>query len=1745
MPPVSPLNCSTSPLLQGGCPQTDPTTATLLSPTVLRATQTSCDSCEDISSTTARSLLVSVSPASLRALPLSAITVNNHRHYGATDSSAPLKVDLTAFLQENPKTTSCHPQEPDNLELPRHHLNQLELSIADDTGHTIYQHTVSSGFFWRQTLTFHAISRPIGFASYLGHTRFPNMASYKSQLDPPRRVEDQAPYPNRTTTTRLPKRSITPTTTASQSPASGHSKLQKRKPRDEEVHGRKAATGQREGRSRHGLVSATPTVPKTHSNPAFSAPKPRLQIPSSRLPKLEVPRTTITPTPSLVSGSSVSTTDSPRSNVLRKKQSSIGVKSPIKEPRVREDSMSSQEEKSVEKGIPGMFKDPFSETVLGISLPPSSTMLARADPESEFSNHFHYNFNMGPIDTLPPAPLHTLSTTPSTHYSESPGPFSVSSTPTSISSYSHSPGVALPTKSMRMRQVSPLQSKPPVVRQNADSESAPTAAQVVETKMATTVRRPSQTPLEKPRAQAPPELAHLADSPVLPAARRPSRPSRDGTLEMIGLRGPSPVIQSNLTSFLSSHKRTPSTGSITGTTVNSKTRFGIPSKSSSRNPSPNPNLAPGSAPPSRVPTRGNTPDLEQQRSQTLPTATTAPGPSKSSRFGFFTRRTKTEPPAPAAKSEKKHRRGPAAGTGHEGYGRYAIRGRSGSTGSVTTSIGRSASAATTSESLDYTPSTRKSSVTSTSSTDMDGFFLDRLAPRVIRGTGSSTELTRSSEPMQSTSSLDVSSPSGKALKKIPTNASQSDLESTRPTLLPSAMSDPVRKMSPMKKQPPGLRRPSESEDEPKRSFIPSFASRRTSRISKATEATEVASKDPRNGTALGKVRKGSVDGHATDRKDLNPPKSSKREKSEKEISKPRKWNFFQRAHAVPRVATPAIKPTVASPPRVPGSRFVAHYALAPESGIDLEDIEQLMQEEDSSPEDASLPTEAALAGEPERKERLHSMLLPPKPILPSHLAAPARPASPKVFLRTDYEQSSSQPKLTIDTSRSQTNQSPDAHSQGDVTPVTDLSPCSSPSRPSSLAESLISPRTMPASAFFVSTTQALSMPPGPPPSHAPPKLSRLAQVGRIPQVVSRRAQGHQPSSRSFSRPFAADKPHPNVPPRTSFDYFGSLTATAGPVESFPVLQGLNALTHTDAIATISPSAEDANRQSEFFKFPPRKDSEVSYSSSSGVWSFPPTAGTAVMPVSGAPQSEDEVWNEYDDLIDEVLSPVDFNVGGSKEKAPRKRPSLEPLPLKIKASRVSSQSTGSAVDVANPSVHLRRSRLLSVLHAQSPTSPTSLSEFLQGYGERNISVIDPVTGRLSFPSTRLSTESALRNRPSSTRSSLPASLTLSARQSKATLASSSDKSRESTSTNKYRDTRLMEFAEAQADGLVSMANLRFGALMTSKWLSFGRVLFSPAHFEIKNPSEDRVLVVDGLGKDWSYYCALTYPEATIYNLGPEASPLAQSNSTAPEPWSTLTNHRHISHPSLSTAFPFPKGFFACVVLRFPSALPSSVHRFVLSECKRVLRPGGHLELSVLDLDLVNMGNRARRAVRGLKVKMQVADENISLRNISDEFMGILGRKGFTEFNRCFVGVPVAGHLPGPEETGTPDSRKRKGSSASSVSKTTSAASPPAKQPKPEVSFSELLNRQTSSESTDNGIADMVARVGRWWYSRCYESLVLPEAGEPDAANSGHLLETSIWRDEALIKECEKRGTSFKLLIGYAQKPDVGVRRTVSV
>ncbi|KAL8866010.1 MAG: hypothetical protein Q9174_006555 [Haloplaca sp. 1 TL-2023] len=146
-------------------------------------------------------------------------------------------------------------------------------------------------------------------------------------------------------------------------------------------------------------------------------------------------------------------------------------------------------------------------------------------------------------------------------------------------------------------------------------------------------------------------------------------------------------------------------------------------------------------------------------------------------------------------------------------------------------------------------------------------------------------------------------------------------------------------------------------------------------------------------------------------------------------------------------------------------------------------------------------------------------------------------------------------------------------------------------------------------------------------------------------------------------------------------------------------------------------------------------------------------------------------------------------------------------------------------------------------------------------------------------------------------------------------------------------------------------------------------------------------------------------------------------------------------------------------------------------------------------------------------MQVKQRDVSLKPASDNIQKMLGRRGFENLSRCMVTVPVAGLL----------SDSRKGSLDAE-----------------DKSLGDML--KDHSVEGDEGITKMVSRVGRWWYSRCYESQLL--AGQQQQEGE-EIVEGSIWNDRQLLRECEGFETGLKLLLCYAQKPSLAKRRTISL
>jgi hypothetical protein len=160
-------------------------------------------------------------------------------------------------------------------------------------------------------------------------------------------------------------------------------------------------------------------------------------------------------------------------------------------------------------------------------------------------------------------------------------------------------------------------------------------------------------------------------------------------------------------------------------------------------------------------------------------------------------------------------------------------------------------------------------------------------------------------------------------------------------------------------------------------------------------------------------------------------------------------------------------------------------------------------------------------------------------------------------------------------------------------------------------------------------------------------------------------------------------------------------------------------------------------------------------------------------------------------------------------------------------------------------------------------------------------------------------------------------------------------------------------------------------------------------------------------------------------------------------------------------------------------------------------------------MLNMGNRARRAVRGLKMHIQSSDPSVSLGSASDTVLRIVGKRGFVDVKSCNVGVPVASNIP--------------------------SARKPVSGGEKEESLASMLRDESSA--SDEGITKMVAKVGRWWYTRCYEGV-----GQQGEQGGSH---PSIFEDQQLLGECQKWNASFKLVVAYAQKPVQGRRRTSSI
>ncbi|KAF5545626.1 hypothetical protein FMEXI_6015 [Fusarium mexicanum] len=1262
-------------------------------------------------------------------------------------------------------------------------------------------------------------------------------------------------------------------------------------------------------------------------------------------------------------------------------------------------------------------------------------------PSDSSDNRIEVPFRLATHDLPPPTPASLLfsgtSGSPSTRFSESPGPGSYSrdTTPTSIAS--QSPGLVAPLRTQNKNRLqSPILNRPPVTRRAGGSfpnevdaitvdphglaavrESLTSSSSNSTVREATIKKKtknlPPPPPSPPPRKSSQyfreetssPKSVRKVSRPVLrspspersaqssasPRAVPPSRPSRDGTPDMQSqLFNPMPVIHSNLsTQSLPTTERRGSESAATAALSPPKPQYSHGGRTASTSQLPiRGELYAQSAPKATAESKKGK-GLEPPRTTRTPSPNVAS--SSFSRFPFFSRK-KHANVTQAEKNEKEKktiRKGPVAGTGHEGYGRIgASKRRSGSISNMTRN----------SPGSQTTQEPRSSN---------DSFFADRVNPVVIAGGAVIENRNASSEISRSVSSQSLATEESRfgSTQSLATSQDQ-----PRNTLWPSPMSRTPHPAF-------GARRPSEGSDSEGPTMKSTLAFRRSVHRLRSSPDDPLKLPQPINTSGYASSPMTSFDtsvmsdeSHFELQREISHEAKSSHPAPKKLVKRPRsprKWNLFGRSTQTqqPRQSekvSATVKPVEKKP--------LAFYAMMDSSEqedsepMDIQDVLRFAEVYGKSPSVGG--TSELSQGTPEMRSSTNS---------------PVRPAEPAQPPRRESVEMKTKPRLPV------------PH------------------------QTLMSkkPTLQPPS---ISTTAG--------------RRSRLPQVGSIPKVVSNRTEHVSPMS--FSRPFRASM---QLAPE-NLEVYDPESIAKGPSPSRPSTPVPDLTTDgSTAGSTNNLSSRDSNPpalsrvEKEFLAFSPRKDSEgtigTSSSSCSGILAF--SGSTAVIPQPYDPPAEDEVWDEYDDLLGEDAGKAlpsatssrgtPFHLETYESKLASKEKPLESPTIVFdkKASRQSKATTISSTCSADMTERLRAA----FQPHPSPSTPFSVSKFVSGYEDRNTNTDVLAAGEVSRRSSRSS-----------------------------------------------RKTRLSDASSSSEDGSpLAQVNLRVGSMTVSKWLTFGHVLFSDVRHELVpvegSLKRHSILVIDGLGNDdWSFYAAETYPAATFFNLSPRAPlPEELKSSSSSFPLSP-PNHHQIQYVSHLDKFPFAPQSFTAVVYRFPVAAPEAYYRSILTEARRVLKPGGFIELSILDVDLNNMGNKGRRTVRRLKERINEKTPDTSLGSTADLIVRLLGKVGFTTIKAARVGVPVASSVT------RSDSKADKGKATAEKKK-----DPP--------SLSEMMS--DNSPLADEGITKMVSRVGRWWYTRCYENAAENPSGK------------SIWSDKALLSESEELGTSLKLMVCCARAP----------
>ncbi|KAK6534549.1 hypothetical protein TWF281_005863 [Arthrobotrys megalospora] len=271
--------------------------------------------------------------------------------------------------------------------------------------------------------------------------------------------------------------------------------------------------------------------------------------------------------------------------------------------------------------------------------------------------------------------------------------------------------------------------------------------------------------------------------------------------------------------------------------------------------------------------------------------------------------------------------------------------------------------------------------------------------------------------------------------------------------------------------------------------------------------------------------------------------------------------------------------------------------------------------------------------------------------------------------------------------------------------------------------------------------------------------------------------------------------------------------------------------------------------------------------------------------------------------------------------------------------------------------------------------------------------------------------------------------------------------------------------------------RLWALVAAEWLTFGKSLQSDAHeylLDAHVTDGRRLLHLHGSAAD-GWVLAAKYPNVTVYSVS------SQDISNPPCQWSAPLNHHALFTPQPNSPLPFPDNYFDVISTKsFPSILRLSEWVPILRECNRVLRPGGWIELQIVDPVLTKQGELLREWLEA-RILREMLEDSYAIKP-SDDVLGFLQETGFDNVKRSRIALPA--------------------------------------------SYNPKLKSMARGQGPDPDAARVMVLVGRHFYEELYKGF------NPIMSGPGgdHLW----WQNKSIKHECEVLNTCFGLTFAFAQK-----------